>query len=115
MKNTGEHVSRAILSQTPLGDVWEERDRQDTKWGEQNHDLGIWALVLGEEYGEFCEAVLSFRALYGADASGDLKYWPRRGEHGQLWGHIREEAVQVAAVAVAIIEYLDRHAMEAMA
>lgn len=34
-----------------------ERNWQDKKWGKQNHELPIWVGILGEEYGEFCEAV----------------------------------------------------------
>lgn len=35
-----------------------ERMRQRTKWGTQKHEHGRWALILGEEFGEVCEAAL---------------------------------------------------------
>ena len=85
--------------------VLDERDRQDTKWGEQNHDLGIWGLVLGEEVGEWCEAILHWRAVSGRAENVE----GLTGAASEEWGHVRHEAVQVAAVAVAIIEYMDRH------
>lgn len=83
-----------MSSDTPgfdaLRDVLAERKRQDAKWGEQNHDPFLYLTILGEEYGETCQAALEAR--FG---KGSL-------------GHLRLEAVQVAAVALAIVECLDR-------
>ena len=45
-----------------------------------------WIVILGEEFGELCEAILNRER-----------------------DNIRSEAIQVAAVAVAFVEYLDRH------
>jgi NTP pyrophosphatase (non-canonical NTP hydrolase) len=73
-----------------LQSVLDERKRQDAKWGQQNHDPFLYLTILGEEYGETCQAALEAR--FG---SGSLD-------------HLREEAVQTAAVALAIIECLDR-------
>lgn len=70
--------------------VLDERDRQDGKWGEQNHDLPVWMTVLGEEFGEACMAILELRAGNG------------------LIGDVRRELVEVAAVAIATLEYLER-------
>jgi len=78
-------------------EVMEERSRQDAKWGEQNHDPARWLMILGEEFGEACEAgcraVLSPPSeCYRAAAVADL----------------RKELIHVAAVAVAAVECLDR-------
>lgn len=35
-----------------------ERNRQDAKWGEQNHDAGKWSLILTEELGEVAKSQL---------------------------------------------------------
>lgn len=35
-----------------------ERQRQDAKWGEQNHDAGKWSLILTEELGEVAKSQL---------------------------------------------------------
>ena len=43
--------------QEALNLVNNERNRQDTKWGEQNHPPQFWTGILGEEFGEYCEAV----------------------------------------------------------
>lgn len=73
-----------------MWDIREERDRQDQKWGEQNHDDMTWTAILGEEVGEACQAALHDR--FGGDHAGTL----------------REELVHVAAVAMQWIECLDR-------
>lgn len=75
-----------------LLDVLRERAAQDAKWGEQNHDDFVWGGILGEEVGEACQAALHDR--FGGDHAGTL----------------RDELVQVAAVAVQWIECLDRRA-----
>jgi NTP pyrophosphatase (non-canonical NTP hydrolase) len=61
--------------------IAEERERQDKKWGEQNHKPDRWAVILGEEYGEVC------RAIFEETSSQYLA-----------------ELVQVAAVAAAAAE-----------
>lgn len=74
-----------------------ERERQDEKWGEQNHYPSVWLGILGEEFGELCQAV--------------NETWFDNGPEERAKGgfdNMRAEAVQVAAVAVAFVEYLDR-------
>lgn len=36
-------------------EVVAERKRQDSGWGEQNHELPIWLAILMEEVGELAE------------------------------------------------------------
>lgn len=79
-----------MSSETILQEISDERVKQDVKWGEQNHDPFLYLTVLGEEYGEACQAALHSR--FGGRAANDL----------------REELIQCAAVAVAMIECLDR-------
>ena len=93
-----------------LDDVWLERRRQDRKWGEQNHPIAV------------------ARDIHRH--TDEMKFWKRvndwRNRTGQLtWDgilleevyealsevdpeKIRAELVQVAAVAVAMIECIDR-------
>ena len=71
--------------------VKEERARQDAKWGEQNHPPCEWMTVLGEEFGEACQAALNLR-FGGKLTQADYQ----------------KEVVQVAAVAVAMVECLMR-------
>jgi len=71
-------------------DIDAERDRQEAKFGSQMHPWPIWAAILAEEAGEVAEACLQ-------------AHWR---EEGGL-DHLREELVQVAAVAVQMLEKLD--------
>lgn len=75
-----------------MNEVVCERWRQDEKWGEQNHEPFTYLAILGEEYGEACQAALHAR-FGGPEADG-----------------LRGELIQVAAVAMAMIECIDRKA-----
>lgn len=88
MNNDRAHSDRA--SETALISILAERKRQDAKWGEQNHDPFTYLAILQEEAGEFAQAALHDR--FGGPAAAKL----------------REEAVHTAAVAMAIVECLDR-------
>ena len=69
-----------------------ERQNQDSKWGDQNHSLPEWCTILGEEFGELCEAV-NETVLYNADK-------PERAGIE----NILKECTHVSAVAVQILE-----------
>lgn len=74
-----------------------ERNRQDAKWGEQNHPPQFWTGILGEEYGEYCQAVNETVFNNG----------PRERLKGGYDNMIRE-LTHVAAVAVGAMECLMR-------
>lgn len=79
---------------TILLEIANERFNQDRKWGEQNHNLSTWYTILGEEFGEVGKDIQEYLLR---DGSRDT---------------IREELIQVAAVAVAMIECMDRRDSE---
>ena len=84
------------LSTKAIRSVIAEMNRQDKKWGaDRNQHPFVWQTILSEEVGEFSQAIL----------------------HDEFGGHksgtAREEMVQVAAVALQIIEYYDRHCASA--
>lgn len=81
-----------------IKEIEAERSRQDEKWGEQNHDLPVWLAVLTEEVGEVAKAILEARAALPGNQMASTLYIE----------DLRKELVQVAAVAVAAIEYIDR-------
>jgi AbrB family looped-hinge helix DNA binding protein len=80
-----------------IGAVISERYRQDAKWGEQNHELQFWMGILMEEVGELAQAVNETVFNNGPEEQAKGGY-----------ANMRAEAVQVAAVAVAFVEMLDR-------
>lgn len=73
-----------------LKEVIEERHRQDELWGEQTHAAVVWATILSEECGEVAKAALEMHF----DAT------ERDG--------FRQELIQVAAVAIAAIQDMDK-------
>jgi len=75
-----------------IRDVLVERAKQDARFGVSNHDPMLWMTILGEEFGELCESVMHTR--YGGHKAGPAQ--------------MRAEAIQVAAVALAMVEALDR-------
>lgn len=78
-----------------LSEVQEERRRQDAIWGEQNHTPIEWLPILGEEHGEVCKAVCE-AYFSGYESTGN-------------WENYRTELIELAAVAVAMVECLDRN------
>ena len=79
------------VTQRTVSDILSERGRQDEKWGEQDHDAGTWALILLEEIGEWAKAELH-RKFGGPDKD-----------------NAKVEMVQSSAVAMAIVECMNRH------
>lgn len=77
--------------------LFEERRAQDRRWGVQDYSPEWWLAILTEEVGELAQAVLETH-FHNGPAYAHLRGLPR----------IREEAVQCAAVAMAMIEALDR-------
>ena len=88
---------------TAIQSILDERCRQERKWGTQSHPAHIWLAILGEEYGELCEASLQYELPHLHNPSGEYDL-----PAAQLKAALRKEAVQVAAVAVAMIESIDR-------
>ncbi len=88
-KDTIESIGLVLKS------VVAERLVQEQKWGPQNHNQIVWLGILSEEFGDAAKEVneLHFRRDIRKDQVKTL----------------RAELVQVAAVAVAMIESLDRN------
>jgi NTP pyrophosphatase (non-canonical NTP hydrolase) len=76
-----------------IEEIFDERERQDEKWGEQNHSIMTWLAILSEEVGEAAQAALHIH-FPGGYLTGD---------------NLRDELIQVAAVACAMVESLDRN------
>lgn len=77
-----------------LNSIVDERVRQDEKWGDQSeHPATFWYAVLGEEVGEVANAILNDAKLP----------WYNQDDKA-----IEKELIQVAAVAVAWLEAMER-------
>lgn len=73
-------------------EVAQERAAQDQVFGQQDHDPFTYLSILGEEVGEAHAAAVDARF------------------NGEPWHDYRTELIQVAAVAVAMVEAYDRAA-----
>lgn len=93
--NTGKSVVTELKklinnAEGLFGEVVKERMSQEAKWGQQNHDGPLYLTILTEEVGEVAKAILDHR--YKNDDPIE----------------IRKELIQVAAVAIAMVENYDR-------
>ena len=88
-----------------FGEIMEERNRQDKKFGSnRSHTPAEWLMILGEEVGEVNKAALE--AHFGYPLSNDYEGTPKeKTEHH--FKEYRKELIQVAAVAVAMLESHD--------
>ncbi len=88
VKITGDYL--VTYNNSALTSVLAERKRQDTIWGEQNHGQFQWLSILTEELGEYAQELNDVSV-----GKGDIE-------------NVRTEAVQIASVALAIVECIDR-------
>jgi len=84
-----------------LTELAAERRYQDQRWGVQNHRPEIWLTILGEEVGEANRETLQAWSI--AASGSDRRRWLMHLQQ------LRQELLQVAAVAVAAVESLDRN------
>ncbi len=93
-----------------IADITAERARQDAKFGEQNHPPQDWLAILMEEVGEFAKAHMEvyYHAAPEPGMSAEAIATMKAGFDAKR-RHVREELVQVAAVAVAMLECCDRN------
>lgn len=92
-------------NQSIFDEIFQERHRQNLKWGEQNHKPIEWIAILTEEVGEAAKEALDhhFKApLKDGHSAID-------SDQDMRMKNYREELIQVAAVAVQMIECLDRN------
>ena len=93
---------------TVLKEVVDERNRQDAKWGEQNHPDGTGLptdRLLATDYRKLCQ----LRAEQGTLTWSDIS----REEMAEAYAEseptaLRYELIQQAAVIIAWIEAIDR-------
>ena len=82
--------------QTVLLEVAFERHRQQAKWGQQNHVNSLWLAILTEEVGEAATACL------------DVNFAQVPSTLAATRQALRNELIQISAVAVQWVEKLDR-------
>lgn len=78
-----------------IADIRLERERQDAKFGEQNHSPIHWIAILTEEVGEAAREAVDAHFGYKNPEESKTRY--------------RAEMIQAAAVALSMIESFDRN------
>lgn len=92
---------------TVLGEIRRERDRQDEKWGKHNHPDGTGLVFKSER--DAWTAVNDVRSVLGSTTWAPIlleEVFEALAETSPA--ALRRELVQVASVAVAWIEAIDR-------
>lgn len=93
-----------------LNEIKSERQRQNEKFGQQNHSPIEWMAILSEEVGEASKEALGFHFEYGLERLKEQHmYGAVNAILDDRLNEYRKELIQVAAVAVQMIESLDRN------
>jgi len=93
-----------------LNEVRAEREAQNRKWGQQDHNLVEWIAILTEEVGEAAKEAVDFHFYNGLVKS--ISPIEKRSIQFERLQAYRKECIQVAAVAVQMVESLDRYLEE---
>lgn len=100
--------------------IMKERARQDVKWGIQNHSSLTWLGILTEELGELARAVIEQETWICPDCEASNDFNTTQCSNCEHDGRtdlvlrqfdntrVKEELIQVAAVAVVWLENIDR-------
>lgn len=92
-----------------LNEIKAERERQNVKWGEQNHSVIEWQAILMEEVGEAAKEATDFHFRNGLTGNAGEGYLKDMQVQDKRLKDYRKELIQVAAVAVQMVECLDRN------
>lgn len=82
-----------------------ERQRQNEKWGIQDHNAVEWIAILTEEVGEASKEAVDFHFCNGEINPKEIPLMETQKERIE---RLRLELIQVAAVAVQAVESIDR-------
>ena len=92
-----------------LAAIKKERQQQQQTWGEQNHSIIEWQAILMEEVGEASKEAVDFYFKTPVKTETGEKVRPANGDQAMRLSRYRKELIQVAAVAVQMIECIDRN------
>ena len=88
-------------------EIKQERKLQNKKWGEQNHQPIEWIGILTEEVGEASKEAVDHHFKNSFKDGGEIFPCSDLIQTQRLRAY-RKEVIQVAAVAVHMVESLDR-------
>ena len=96
-------ISKDIETNSVLREVSFERTLQKRTYGVQNHNPLLWLSILGEEFGEVSKEIYEINRTKNPCTPNEV--------HRRLL-NLRQELIQVAAVAVSMVESLDRNELK---
>lgn len=90
--------SKIAIQAKIISEIIVERDRQDTLWGEEEHILPAWTGIIGEEFGELCQAI-------------NETFFNNGNEKRKLGGYenLKREGIHAVATLVKFLEFIERH------
>lgn len=91
-----------------LSEIMNERTKQDSIYGQQNHTPIEWVAILGEEFGEVSKEALDYR-FYNPDQHPDVLHEINKSE---ILLRYKNELIQVAAVSIAMLQSLHRNELK---
>ena len=103
MKETGATKLGLILTE-----VAKEREKQNEKWGEQKHLPIEWIAILTEEVGEAAKDALDHHYQNDVKVSHEQTTLATGQDQLARLKNYRNEVIQIAAVAVQMVECLDK-------
>lgn len=89
-----------------------ERQKQDDKFGIQNHNPMEWVAILSEELGEVSKEALEYYFTINGKMNNGLNSNEKIEFQNNKLKLYRKELIQLAAVAVNMIESLDRNELK---
>lgn len=91
-----------------LADVADERERQDRIWGGKDHDsrhtARAWRFIASNEGAAFRNALTEYISTINQD-------WATEEMRAHVLARVRDRAINLAAVMVAITEHIDNGAV----
>lgn len=93
-----------------IEEIKAEREKQKAKWGEQNHSIIEWQAILMEEVGEVAKEATDFHFKNPyLNGNGEMQEVLENDVVQSIrLADYRKELIQTAAVAIQMIECLDR-------
>ena len=79
-----------------LKDIELERVRQNSLWGNQSHDIGTWLAILGEEFGEVCQAIQSYLGLVSVKETDSSNLYEELIHHAAVTTKMAEQVKELS-------------------
>ena len=99
----------SLKSRSILLELLNECIAQNKKWGQQNHSPVEWIAILAEEVGGASKEAVDYHFFNPVKLKDGSVGTPSSKDQEDRLSRYRKELIQTAAVAVQMIESLDRN------